>query len=236
MKNIHQMKDIDLVNDIFDNAYQNYDCMNDIMSFGTHRIWKQQFIDSVEISSTDQIIDMASGTGDISKLILKKNIYQNIYRIEPNKKMLNYKIHEFEKFKNIKHICSYAENIPLTDNSINSYLISFGLRNISKLDQALKESFRVLKKGGGFYCLEFFKVKKPLIKNFYNLYSKTIPFFGSIFNQNPKPYEYLVKSIEDFFSQEEIIQKLSNAGFKNISVKNIFGGIASIHYAWKLDD
>lgn len=236
MKNIHQIKNKDLVNEIFDNTYQNYDLMNDIMSFGTHRIWKQQFVNSIEMHPEDKIVDMASGTGDITKLILKKNINQNIFRIEPNKKMINYNIQDFEKFKNVKNLCSYAECIPLNDGSINSYLISFGLRNITNLDQALKEAFRVLKKGGGFYCLEFYKVNKPVIKNFYNLYSKSIPFLGKIFNKNSKPYEYLTKSIEDFYSQEEIKYKLHKLGFRNISIKNIFGGIATIHYAWKLND
>ena len=236
MKNIHQVKNKDLVNDVFNNVYENYDLMNDIMSLGSHRLWKQQYVDSIEFTSTDRIIDMASGTGDIAKLILKKNINQNIIRIDPNKNMLNHNIQYFKNLKNIISLCGYAESIPLESSSIDKYLISFGLRNISKLDLGLKEAYRVLKKGGAFYCLEFYKVKKPIIKNFYNLYSKAIPLFGKIFNQNQKPYEYLTKSIEDFYSQEEITNKLLKTGFKNISTKNIFGGIASIHYAWKLSD
>ena len=103
-------------------------------------------------------------------------------------------------------------------------------------DKQKNESFRILNKGGGFYCLEFYKVDKPLISNLYKLYSKTIPLFGKIFNQNSNPYKYLVKSIEDFYPQNEISKKLIKAGFKNVNFKNIFGGIASIHYAWKLND
>ena len=216
--------------------YENYDLMNDVMSFGAHRLWKQEFINSLDINPNHQIIDMASGTGDISNLILKKNKHQKIYRIEPNFNMLNYNIIKFNKFRDVNHICSYAENIPLQNKTVDAYIISFGLRNVSKIDQALTDAFRVLKKGGGFYCLEFYKVNKPILKNFYNLYSKTIPFFGKLFNQNSKPYEYLVKSIEDFYSQNEIKKELIKAGFKNVNFKNIFGGIASIHYAWKLND
>jgi len=236
MKNIHQYKNKNYVNSVFDDVHQNYDLMNDIMSFGTHRLWKQDFVNSIEFESKNKIIDMASGTGDISKLILKKNSHQNIYRIEPNFNMINNNIQKFKKYKNVKNICSYAENIPLKDNFVDTYIISFGLRNTTHIDNALSEAFRVLKKGGGFYCLEFYKVNKPILSNIYNFYSKTIPFFGQIFNQNAKPYEYLVKSINDFFSQKEIENKLLNTGFKNISFKNIFAGIASIHYAWKLDD
>jgi len=217
-------------------VYENYDLMNDVMSFGAHRLWKQEFINSLDINPNHQIIDMASGTGDISNLILKKNKHQKIYRIEPNFNMLNYNIIKFNKFRDVNHICSYAENIPLQNKTVDAYIISFGLRNVSKIDQALTDAFRVLKKGGGFYCLEFYKVNKPILKNFYNLYSKTIPFFGKLFNQNSKPYEYLVKSIEDFYSQNEIKKELIKAGFKNVNFKNIFGGIASIHYAWKLND
>ena len=235
MKNIHQYKNKNYVNSVFD-VHQNYDLMNDIMSFGTHRLWKQDFVNSIEFESKNKIIDMASGTGDISKLILKKNSHQNIYRIEPNFNMINNNIQKFKKYKNVKNICSYAENIPLKDNFVDTYIISFGLRNTTHIDNALSEAFRVLKKGGGFYCLEFYKVNKPILSNIYNFYSKTIPFFGQIFNQNAKTYEYLVKSINDFFSQKEIENKLLNTGFKNISFKNIFAGIASIHYAWKLDD
>ena len=236
MKNIHHVKNTKLVNEVFDNVYQNYDLMNDIMSMGTHRIWKKQFIDSIEVDKNQSIIDMSSGTGDITKLILKKSDHNTIYRVEPNFNMINNNIREFINYKNVKNICAFAESVPLKDNSIDLYLISFGLRNISKIDTGLKEAFRVLKKGGGFVCLEFYNVDQPILKNLYSIYSKAIPLFGKIFNQNSKPYEYLTKSISDFHSKEEISNKLSETGFKNISIKNIFGGIAAIHYAWKLND
>ncbi len=236
MKNIHHFKNKKYVNDVFDNVYQNYDFMNDIMSFGTHRLWKQEFVNSIEVKPEHNIIDMSSGTGDISNLILKKNSLQKILRIEPNYNMLNHKISKFNKFKEVRHVCGYAETIPLKDCSYDSYIISFGLRNVTKIDNVLNEAFRVLKKGSGFYCLEFYKVDKPIISGFYKFYSKTIPFFGKLFNKNSSPYEYLVKSIEDFHSQNEIKKKLIKAGFTNVNIKNIFGGIASIHYAWKLND
>lgn len=236
MKNIHHYKNKDYVNNIFDNAYKNYDLMNDIMSLGSHRLWKHEFVNSIDLDLNHKIVDMASGTGDISKLVLKKNKNQNIYRIEPNFNMLNHTISKFSKFQKVINICSYAENIPLRCGTIDTYMISFGLRNFTKIDCAIDEAFRVLKSGGSFVCLEFYKVNNPLVKNFYTLYSKTIPFFGRIFNQDSKPYEYLVKSIEDFYSQNEIKNKLEKAGFKNVNFKNIFGGIASIHYAWKLND
>ena len=164
------------------------------MSMGTHRIWKGQFIDSIEVDKNQTIIDMSSGTGDITKLILKKSDHNTIYRVEPNFNMINNNIREFVKYKNVKNICAFAESVPLKDNSIDLYLISFGLRNISKIDIGLKEAFRVLKKGGEFVCLEFYNVDQPILKNLYSVYSKAIPLFGKIFNQNSKPYEYLTKS------------------------------------------
>lgn len=237
MKNIHQHKNTDFVNDVFDNVHKNYDLMNDVMSLGTHRIWKKDFVNMMDLSYPQKIIDMASGTGDITKLLLKKIDQESeIVRIEPNFKMLSQNISEFKKFSNVKNLCSYAENIPLKKNSMDIYCISFGLRNITKLDQALNEAFNVLKKGGRFYCLEFYKVKKPILKNLYNVYSKAIPVLGKVLNQNSKPYEYLTQSIEDFYTQGEISKKLINSGFKNINTKNLFGGIATIHVAWKFDD
>lgn len=236
MKNIHQYKNTSLVNKVFDGAFKKYDMMNDIMSLGTHRIWKQQFVDTVVLENNNTIVDMASGTGDISRLLIQKNKSKEIIRIEPNFNMLNQNIDEFKSYKNIKHLCSYAETVPLKNNSIDAYLISFGLRNISKLDIALKEAFRILKKGGGFYCLEFYKVNKPILREIYNFYSKSIPALGKVFNQDSKPYEYLAKSIDDFSSQKEISKKLRDVGFRNISTRDIFGGIASIHYSWKLND
>ncbi len=236
MKNIHHIKDKKFVNNVFDNVYENYDLMNDIMSFGSHRLWKEKFVKSLDLDLKYKIVDMASGTGDISKLILKRNKYQKIYRIEPNFNMLNHNISKFKNFNNVKHICSYAENIPLKSQIIDVYLISFGLRNVSEIDKVLNEAFRILKKGGGFFCLEFYKIKKPILSKLYKLYSKTIPIFGKIFNKNSNPYEYLIQSIEDFHSQTEIKNKLNKAGFKNINIKSIFGGIASIHYGWKFND
>ena len=106
MKNIHHVKNTKLVNEVFDNVYQNYDLMNDIMSMGTHRVWKKQFIDSIEVDKNQSIIDMSSGTGDITKLILKKSDRNTIYRVEPNFNMINNNIREFINYKNVKNICA----------------------------------------------------------------------------------------------------------------------------------
>ena len=167
MKNTIQDKG-KLVNSVFSLAYEKYDLMNDIMSLGIHRIWKEKFIDWMNPQQNTKLIDVASGTGDIAKLFSEK-IKNNglVTCVEPNLEMLKKGQKKLEKFQNINWINSSAENIPLKENSFDYYSISFGIRNVTDINLALKEAYRVLKPGGRFLCLEFSKINNEVLNYIY---------------------------------------------------------------------
>ena len=158
-----------LVNSIFTDVHKKYDLMNDILSLGVHRSWKKNLIYWMKPSVNDKIIDVASGTGDLAKLCSVKNNNMNeISCVEPNHEMLLAGKEKLKKYKNISWFKAYAENLPFDENKFDLYIISFGLRNVSNLEKALREAHRVLKVGGRFYCLEFSKVENEILKAFIN--------------------------------------------------------------------
>ena len=224
-----------LVNSVFSKVYKKYDLMNDIMSFGVHRIWKKKLIDWMNPQQGENLIDVASGTGDIAKLFSKRNNHSNqINCVEPNKNMFDEGVLNLKKFKNIKWFKNSAEKLPFDDNVFNFYTISFGIRNVSNINFTLKEAFRVLKPGGRFMCLEFSKIDNELINLLYNQYSKFIPVVGKYIVGSSKPYDYLVKSIDEFYTQDELKNLMKNNGFSNIEHRNLSSGISAIHSGWKI--
>ena len=223
-----------LVKKVFDKVHDKYDFMNDIMSLGSHRLWKKEFIKIINPKPSEIIIDMASGTGDISKLISNKYSNQNILRMDPNYLMLKKGSNNFKKNEKIVEICASAENIPLKDNLVDTYAISFGIRNAYDTQKALEEAFRITKKGGKFICLEFFKINRPILKELYKIYSNTIPTIGEIIVGDRKPYEYLTSSIEKFYTQDEFKNMLEKSKFKNVNYINLMAGVVPIHTAWKI--
>ena len=224
-----------LVNSVFSQVHKKYDLMNDIMSLGIHRIWKKKFLDWMGPSQHQRIIDVASGTGDIAKLVSKKNNHlNNITCIEPNDAMYNVGKSNLKSFKNIKWIKARAEKLPLNNDIYDFYTISYGIRNVSNINMALKEAFRVLKPGGRFLCLEFSKINNEIINFLYQRYSKFIPYVGEYIVGSPKPYDYLIKSINDFYTQDELADLMKNNGFSNIEYRNLSNGISAIHSGWKI--
>ena len=223
-----------LVQDVFTNVASNYDLMNDFMSFGSHRLWKKELIDLMNIQKNESIIDVGSGTGDLLNLILKLKKNNNIYAVDLNSEMLKYAEKRY-KNKNVTFLRADAEKLPFNNSSIDKYIISFCLRNVTDIENALKESYRILKPGGIFYCLEFSSPESGLIKHLYNQYKKNIiPWIGSKVAKNKKAYKYLEESIDLFPNQKKLISFLNKSGFINSKYLNIFNGIVSIHIAHKI--
>ena len=224
-----------LVNSVFSNVHKKYDLMNDIMSLGIHRAWKEKFIDWMNPQPETKLIDVASGTGDIAKLFsIKTKKSGQITCVEPNTQMLNQGKRKLKKYDNIKWINASAEKIPTRDNTFDYYSISYGIRNVSDINNALKEAFRVLKPGGRFMCLEFSKIDNELLNYLYKQYSKTIPVIGKLIVGSDKPYKYLIESIEKFYNQEQLAELILDNGFSNIEFRNVSNGISAIHSGWKI--
>ena len=223
-----------LVQNVFNQVYDRYDLMNDFMSLGIHRLWKKSLLNMMNPSSNQNLIDVACGTGDIAKLFVKHvNKLSRIACVDPNKGMISKGKEKLSKFKNINWIISPAEKIPLSDNLFDFYTISFGLRNTANIDKALSEAYRVLKPGGRFLCLEFSKIQNTNLETLYKNYSKLIPSIGKFVVGEKQPYEYLIKSIEDFLNQEELIDAMVKNNLKKCTYRNLSGGIVSIHSGWK---
>ena len=224
-----------LVKGVFNKVFKKYDLMNDLMSLGIHRIWKKNLIQMMNPSNKKKLIDVACGTGDVAKLYLEAtdNI-STILCVDPNINMIKECKKNLKKYKNIKwKVCS-AERLNVPDNSFDFYTISFGLRNAKNINKSLKEAHRVLKSGGRFLCLEFSKIENNNLEILYKNYSKLIPKIGEIVVGEKKPYEYLVKSIENFISQKQLIEKMKQSNFKNCEYRNLSGGIVAIHSGWKI--
>jgi demethylmenaquinone methyltransferase / 2-methoxy-6-polyprenyl-1,4-benzoquinol methylase len=225
-----------LVNSVFSKVHKKYDLMNDIMSFGVHRLWKKRFIDWMNPSSDSLLIDVASGTGDIAKLFSKKinDKFLGITCVEPNIGMFEEGRKNLKKFKNIKWIKASAEKLPLKSDIFDFYTISFGLRNVSDINKALSEAFRVLKPGGRFMCLEFSKIDNEILDFVYKQYSKALPVIGKYVVGTAQPYEYLINSIDKFYNQDQLIQLMKSNGFSNTEYRNLSNGVSAIHSGWKI--
>ena len=224
-----------LVKNVFDQVYDQYDLMNDFMSLGIHRLWKKNLLNMMNPSTNQKLIDVACGTGDIAKLFLnyaKKD--SHVTCVDPNKGMIKKGKEKLNRFKNLNWVYAPAEKLPIKDNSFDFYTISFGLRNTKNLDKSLSEAYRVLKPGGRYLCLEFSKIQNLNLNFIYRNYSKLIPSIGGLIVGDKKPYEYLIKSIENFLSQDELIDLMKKHDFKKCTYRNLSGGIVSIHSGWKV--
>ena len=224
-----------LVQNVFDQVYDQYDLMNDFMSLGIHRLWKKNLINMMNPSPNQKLIDVACGTGDIAKLFLNKiNKSSHITCVDPNRGMINKGKEKLKNFENLNWVLAPAEKLPMSNNIFDFYTISFGLRNTKNLDKSLKEAYRVLKPGGRYLCLEFSKIQNSGLDFIYRNYSKLIPSIGRVIVGEKQPYEYLIKSIENFINQEQLIDLMKKSGFKKCTYRNMSGGIVSLHSGWKI--
>ena len=207
--------------------------MNDVMSLGMQRLWKKEFIESINPSKDENLIfiDLAGGTGDITKRILlkyKKNTSVKV--IDINQEMLKEGKNSFKSQDNIDFICSSGESISITDNYADVVTVSFGMRNMTDREKCLQECHRILKPGGVFACLEFSLPKDIILRNLYDAWSYgVIPKFGKLIVGEEKPYKYLIDSIRTFPSNEEFNEMVRDAGFINTSIRQLTGNIVCIY-------
>ena len=224
-----------LVEQVFNKVYDKYDLMNDIMSLGSHRIWKKNLITMMNPTKGRTLIDVGCGTGDIGELFSKATLNQSeILSVDPNSKMIAKAKIKHKKYKNIKWMVCKGESLDVKTESFDFYTISFGLRNTGDIKKTISEAYRVLKKGGRFFCLEFSKIDNENLNFLYQQYSKFIPKIGKYIVGDSQPYEYLVKTINEFLNQEELLELIKDQKFENCSYRNLSGGIVSIHSGWKI--
>ena len=174
-------------------------------------------------------------SGDIANLLTERNKNKTDFTcIEPNNEMFQEGKNNLRNYNNIKWIKAAAESLPVKDNIYDFYSISFGIRNVTDINKTLREAFRVLKPGGRFMCLEFSKIDNEVLNFFYKNYSKTIPIIGKYVVGSSKPYDYLVKSIKEFYNQKQLLDLMLNNGFSNVEYRNLSNGVSAIHSGWKI--
>ena len=230
-----------LVNDVFHKVAKRYDVMNDLMSGGLHRVWKDAMIAWLAPSKRPgwTSLDVAGGTGDIAFRIVeasRRNAHVTILDI--NGSMLGVGRERAVKkglIDNLEFVEANAEKLPFEDNTFDAYTIAFGIRNVPHIDVALKEAYRVLKPGGRFLCLEFSEVELPILDKIYDQWSfHAIPQIGKMITGDADSYSYLVESIRKFPKQPDFARMIGDAGFERVDWRNLTGGIAAMHSGWKL--
>lgn len=229
----------DRVLGVFHSVADKYDLMNDLMSGGIHRLWKNRFVAMTRPSPQKRLLDVAGGTGDIAFRYRKKaGDSAQITVCDINPSMLEVgKARAIDRgyLTGFDWVVGDAAGLPFEDNSHHLYTISFGLRNVTRIDDALEQAYRVLKPGGRFFCLEFSRVENDLFRKIYDEYSfRIIPKIGDVVAQDRDSYQYLAESIRQFPDQKSLAQRMENAGFEKVSYTNLSGGIAAIHTGWKL--
>ncbi|MDI9408404.1 MAG: class I SAM-dependent methyltransferase [Candidatus Pacebacteria bacterium] len=226
-----------LVRRVFDSVAANYDLMNDIMSLGVHRLWKQAMVTYLLPQAGQTILDVAGGTGDISYRILQQSPDSRIISLDINQAMLTVgrdRAIDSGLDDRIDHLVGTAESLPLNDSSVHAYTIAFGLRNVSQRTKALSEARRVLKPGGKFICLEFNHIESASLDTVYQQWSRMIPQFGEWIAKDRLAYEYLVESIRRFPKQSELASEIEAAGLGRVGWRNYSFGIVALHYGVRL--
>ena len=236
-----------LVRDVFDSVATRYDLMNDLMSGGVHRIWKSVMLDRLSPQPGETLIDVAGGTGDVAIGFLNRANSRPTAPSKPKARAVICDIN-FEMLSagagrenalavsdQLTRVCGDAEKLPLGDKEADTYTIAFGIRNVTHMDAALKEAYRVLRPGGRFMCLEFSHPITEGLQKIYDAYSfNVIPWLGDKVANDAESYAYLVESIRRFPGQEAFATKIRNAGFSRVTYENLTGGVAALHMGWRI--
>ena len=232
-----------MVNAVFHGVADRYDLMNDLMSVGVHRLWKDALVNDLAPPKTGsrpyKVLDMAGGTGDIAERIINASVgYAEVVVSDINADMLRVGAERAKSWRypaQASFVEANAEELPFEDNSFDAYTIAFGIRNVPRVQKALNEAHRVLKRGGRILVLEFSQVDVPGLDAFYKMYSdRLIPPMGRMVTGDAQPYQYLVESIRKFPTPERFTQMIAGAGFKRVTHTAFTGNIAALHTAWKL--
>ncbi len=228
------------VQSVFTDVATKYNIMNDLMSLGMHRLWKKKLLSNFNYIPETRLLDLAGGTGDVAKQFIDKGGKQAVV-LDLNQEMINSGKNTIADSglsrynKSIAWVLGNAEKIPFEDSSFDHCTISFGLRNVTHIDNVLEESFRILKPGGKFLCLEFSQVQNQNFKNIYKAYSfHIIPLIGKIVANSQSSYEYLVQSIENFLTAKELKQKMEKSGYYNVKFIRYLNGIVALHTGYKI--
>jgi demethylmenaquinone methyltransferase/2-methoxy-6-polyprenyl-1,4-benzoquinol methylase len=230
-----------LVRGVFDRVANRYDLMNDLMSAGVHRLWKTALIDWLDPQPGQSLIDVAGGTGDVARAFLARaNARAARRHVAPARAMVcdinAMMLKAGQRAQDgMPRICGDAERLPFQGSVADVCTIAFGIRNVTHIERALSEMFRVLKPGGRFVCLEFSHVEIPGLDALYDAYSfKVIPQLGKLVANDAEAYRYLVESIRRFPTREKFAGMLGAAGFAQVRVRALSGGIAALHSGWRL--
>jgi len=228
-----------MVRGVFDSVSSRYDLMNDLMSGGAHRLWKGALIDRLMPRPGERFLDVAGGTGDIAlRIRARAGANAHILLCDINEAMVSRgrdRALDANILHGIEHVVGDAECLPMASGSIDAYTIAFGLRNVTRIEAALREARRVLRPGGRFLCLEFSHVAPEALARAYDLYSFTVlPTLGQMVAGDRDSYRYLVESIRRFPRQEELAALMREAGLEQVRYRNLTAGIAALHSGWRL--
>jgi demethylmenaquinone methyltransferase/2-methoxy-6-polyprenyl-1,4-benzoquinol methylase len=232
----------ELVNGVFTSVAGRYDLMNDLMSAGLHRLWKDDLVAMLAPPRSDRafhLLDVAGGTGDITlKALRSGGTGTTVTLLDINPEMVEVgrkRVADAGLSERVTFVIGNAEALPFPNKAFDAYTIAFGIRNVTHIDKALTEAYRVLKTGGHFLALEFSACEVPLMDRLYHFHSyEVIPRLAHLAAGDAEPYRYLVESIRKFPKQERFAEMLRAAGFSRVSFRNLTGGIAAIHSGWRI--
>lgn len=224
-----------MVRQVFSGVAGSYDLMNDAMSFGAHRLWKDQFVARVKPRAGEAILDMAGGTGDIAFRLVKAGAAVTVADINPEMLAVGQQRAGKRRLSGLQWSEQNAEALSFADRSFDAYTIAFGIRNVTFIDKALAEAHRVLNYGGRFFCLEFSTCVWPGFAEIYDAYShRLVPKIGKALAKDEESYRYLIESIRRFPPMPEFERMIRAAGFAQTKVEPILGGLVAIHSGWKV--
>ena len=237
-KNVETQKKEKLVAEVFHSVAAKYDIMNDVMSFGIHRLWKRFTLDASNVRPGNKVLDLAGGTGDLTRKFSQAvGETGKVILADINDSMIKVgreKLHNLGVVGNVEYVQANAQALPFAENTFDLVTIAFGLRNVTDKDEALRSIFRVLKPGGRLLVLEFSKPEQDWLNKAYDFYSfKILPEMGGLIANDKESYQYLSESIRMHPNQETLKTMMQEAGFDQVEYTNLTGGIVALHKGFK---